>query len=241
MKFTNSLSATLLMATVVWSASGFAAENPEKVWSGEASLTYLLKNGNTESSTLGAKLRAEQDLSRFRFTYQLEGSNQETDDVRTEEKYFASTKADWKFWEHTYAFLLLEHEDDRFAGYDYQTTLSAGLGHTALDTDTHKLSLEFGPGYRRTKVMADAVNEEATARAALNYAWQVSESAKLTQNISSEWGDDATLTRSQTQLKAKINSKLSMTLGYDVRNLSRVEVGAKKTDTTTYVSLDYSF
>lgn len=241
MTLKTSLSVTLLAVAVGWAAAGQAADSAEKVWSGEASLTYLLKNGNTESSTLGAKLRAEQDLPRFRFTYRLEGSNQETEEVRTEEKYFAATKADWKFWEHTYTFILLEHEDDRFAGYDYQTTLSAGLGHTALDTDTHKLSLEFGPGYRRTKVTADDVNEETTARAALNYAWQVSESAKLTQDLSSEWGEDATLTRSQTQLKAKINSKLSMTLGYDVRHLSRVELGAEKTDTTTYVSLDYSF
>jgi putative salt-induced outer membrane protein YdiY len=242
----NCLSVALAVAgmSVTMGVQAAAPEGesiPPKQWSGETSVTYLLKNGNTESSTLGGRLLATQDLPSWRFTYRLEGTNEEKSDERIAEKYFGSAKADWKVFDPTYVFGLVEHEDNRFGNFDHQTSLNLGLGYTAIDSDAHKLSLEAGPGYRRTKTLASEVEEESTARLALNYAWQISPSAALTEQLSSQYGDDATVTRSQTQLKAKINSKLSLTLGYDVVHTSHVPDEIKKTDNETYVSLDYSF
>lgn len=218
------------------------AEAPKDEWEGEASLTYIVNNGNTQGTTLGAKAKAIRDWEKWRVTAKLEGLNQSDDSGRTGEKYFASGKLDRKFSDVSYVFALLEHEDDRFSGYHYQTSISGGYGRTVLNDEVHKLSLEAGPGYRRSEVEeGDNLEEEGFLRGALDYRWTISSTTKLTEALSVEVGNESTITKSSTQLKTKMNASLALTLGYDIKNNSDVPEGTKSTDSTTYVTLDYSF
>lgn len=218
------------------------AEDTQNEWSGDVSVTYIVNNGNTNGETFGGKAKAIRDWQNWRVTTRLEGVNQSDENGRTGEKYFGSAKLDRKLSEVSYVYTLLEHEDDRFSGYHYQTSLSAGYGRTVLNEDAHKLSLEAGPGYRRSEVeQGDKLEEEGFLRGALAYKWTISPTSHLTEDLSVEVGDESTITKSSTQLKTKINSTLALTLGYDIKHNSDVPEGTKNTDTTTYVTVDYRF
>lgn len=231
-----------MAATAATGVSTVAVAEEAKEWTGEASLTYILNRGNTSGETFGGKVKTVGDWEKWRVTGKLEGLNQSDESGRTGEKYFASAKLDRKLDEVSYIFALLEHDDDRFSGFHYQTSVTGGYGRTVLDDDTHKLSLEAGPGYRRSEVeVGDKVQEEAFARAAANYLWNVSETSVFTQDLSVEAGDESTITKSATKLKTKINSDFSLTLGHDIKRNSDVPEGTKNSDSTTYVTLDYSF
>lgn len=219
-----------------------AEDAKDGVWSGEASLTYILNRGNTEGETFGGKAKTVGDWLKWRVTGKLEGLNQSDDTGRTGERYFGSAKLDRKFSEVSYVFVLLEHEDDRFSGYHYQTSLSAGYGRTVINSDAHKLSLEGGPGYRRSEVEAnDKLEEEGFVRGALDYKWTISPSSTFSEELSVEVGDESTISKSSTKLKTKINSSFSLTLGYDIKHNSDAPEGTKNSDRTTYATLDYTF
>ncbi|MDX1695805.1 MAG: DUF481 domain-containing protein [Ketobacteraceae bacterium] len=218
------------------------AAEVQDAWTGEVSLTYLVNNGNTQGETFGGRAKAVRDWRDWRVTTRLEGVNQSDENGRTGEKYFGAAKLDRKFGEVSYIYGLLEHEDDRFSGYHYQTAISLGYGRTVLDEEAHKLQLEGGPGYRRSEVEeGDKLEEEGFLRGALSYKWTISPSSHLSEELSVEVGEESTISKSSTQLKTKINSTLSLTVGYDVKHNSDVPPDTKNTDTTTYVTLDYSF
>ncbi len=229
------------VSSVMLSNTALAADTQDE-WTGDVSLTYLVNNGNTEGETFGGKAKALRDWQKWRVTTKLEGINQSDENGRTGEKYFGSAKLDRKFSEVSYIYALLEHEDDRFSGYHYQTSFSLGYGRTVINEDAHKLSLEAGPGYRRSEVEeGDKLEEEGFVRAALAYKWTISPTSHLTQDLSVEAGDESTISKSSTQLKTKINSSFALTVGYDVKHNSDVPPDTKNTDTTTYVTLDYGF
>lgn len=237
---------TLLAATIAaTAATGFssvAVAEESKAWTGEASLAYIINNGNTKGETFGAKVKTVGDWQSWRVTAKLDGLNQSNETGRTGERYFASGKLDRKFDEASYMFALLEHTDDRFSGYHYQTSLTVGYGRTVIDSDKHNLSIEVGPGYRRSEVeMGDKLAEEGFGRAALDYKWSISETATFTEELSVEMGDESTISKSSTKLKSKINNAFSLTLGYDIKHNSDAPDGTKNSDSTTYITLDYSF
>ncbi len=111
-----------------------------------------------------------------------------------------------------------------------------------IDEEAHKLALEVGPGYRRSEVEeTDKLEEEGFVRGALDYKWTISETTKFSEELSVEVGDEAIIAKSSTQLKTKINTHFSLTLGYDIKRNNEVPAGTKNSDSTTYVTLDYTY
>ena len=47
-----------------------------------------------------------------------------------------------------FAFGALAYQDDRFSGFQYQASASGGLGYRFFNSDTTKLSVQAGVGYR---------------------------------------------------------------------------------------------
>lgn len=238
------VSAVLLASSVVVSPMVSAEDDKsdKKLWSGEVGLSFISNNGNTSSQNLGVKARAIRDGSVWRNTYKLESLNEETDDVRSAEKYFASAKFDRKLSEIDYVFGLIEHEDDRFSGYDYQASFTAGYGRKLIQNDVHTLEMEVGPGYRRSGIMGDNdVEEEGTLRGALNYDWVITQASSFRQETSVEVGEESTISKSLSRFKTQLNGSLALVVSYEAKHTSSVPVGTHKFDSTTFVSLDYSF
>ena len=238
------LGAATAMAPVMVQAADVTGS--EKLWSGDVSLTLTTNNGNTKSQNLGLKSRAVRDGEVWRNTFKLNALNEESDGNRTAEKYFGSAKADRKLSDVDYLFLLLEHEDDEFGAYDYQTSFTLGYGRKVINTDEHKLEFEVGPGYRHNELLvenADGDKEETETmlRGALNYDWVVNDSTSFRQELSVEAGEEITVSKSLSKVKTKLHNQFSLSVSYEMKHTSEVPEGAHEFDGTMVVALDYSF
>jgi len=235
------LSVALLCSAM---ASGVAvAQESGTKWKKEAELGYVATSGNTETQTLSAKAKAEAELTKWRHKAGIEMLQSEDDNSTIAEKYNVYGQTNYKFAETQYAWGTLGYEDDRFSGFKYQVTAAAGYGIRVINKEAMTLDFEAGPGVRIIEL--DAANSDSDSegvfRIAGNFQWDVSETAHFSQELTSEIGEDITISKSVTALQSQVNGSLAMKLTYTLKNTSDVPVGIKETDTETAVTLVYSF
>lgn len=236
MKHTKSIS---LFIGLALSSSAFATES---TWSGEAELGLVATSGNTETQTISGKAKIENDRKKWHHAVSLETLSTESEDVTTAERFLVTGKTDYKISERSYAFGRLSYEDDRFSGYEYQTTGALGMGYRAITQETLSLDLEAGPGVRQSKIdNANDSESETTLYLSGLLDWKLSETANFTEELTSEIGEDVTITKSITGLKSQVAGNLAMKITYTIKNTSEVPVGVEDTDTETAVTLVYSF
>ncbi|MBA54191.1 MAG: hypothetical protein CMK89_07035 [Pseudomonadales bacterium] len=223
----------------------------DKLWSGEANLSYIDSSGNTESTNLAFRSGATRDGETWRNIYKLEASNETAEqedangnekEVRTAEKYFASAKAEYKFGASSYLFGLLEYTDDRFSGYEYEASATFGYGQDILKNKVHELSADAGIGYRESKeIETGDVLEEAVLRLGALYLWRINENTTFDEDFSTEIGEEKTVTKSYTRLKVKINGSLNGFVAYEIKHTDEVPEGSKNSDRKFMVGVNYTF
>lgn len=243
------------IAAIAATPNVWCANDAEKIgWSGEVGLTYIEKSGNSNNTSFNGKSKAIREGEIWRNTFKLEGANESAEEVRATENYFASAKLDYKLDEDAYLFALEEYTDDRFSGFDYESSTTFGYGRELFDNGKHKLSGDVGSGYRRSKLIeASTIEEEAIVRLAALYRWTISETTVFEEDANSEFGEDKTVSKSLSRLKFKINGSLWATIAYEIKHTSNapfddpspdevVDVEeVENSDRTTSVGLNYSF
>jgi putative salt-induced outer membrane protein len=249
----------ITLLTLSTSAAMVSAEDKQP-WDVEVDLGIINTSGNTKTSSVQTKLDAKQNLEKWENQYifsalsksdevkQDDGSKQKE---KTAEKYFGSAKVAYLIGvEKAYLFGFLSHAKDKFGAYDTYTTVAAGYGDWIYSSPTLNWFAEAGPGYfQGEKVIAGAAGEPdvlvdedgAILRLASALEWKITESAEFKQAVSVEAGDDNTRTVSETSLSSSLSKAMKMKLGLSVSNDSDVAPGKKKTDTTTFLNLVYSF
>ncbi len=235
----NSLSIAIL--TTVCLAPGLASAE----WKGEAELGYVKTGGNTDTSTINAKAKAEQELDKWRNTLAIEALNTSNDGSTNAERYLANGQSNYKITERGYFFGFLGYEADRFSGYEYRAMANIGYGHRVVQNDKVTLDLEVAPGGRQSKLkITDETEDEFTVRGALKLLWNVSETTKFTEDLTTEIGDKdkgGTVTRSVTALTAQIAGNLHTKISYTLRHSSVVPAGKEKVDDEVAIALLYNF
>lgn len=210
-------------------------------WKGNVELGVVNTTGNTETQTINAKAKGELDQEVWRHTVTFESLTSSDQNVATAERYVLNGQSDYKIGKHNYLFVMLNYEDDRFSGYDYRVTEALGYGRRVLNQPDMTLDLEIGPGARQSELESGGSEDEVTLRGAAKFAWKLSDTSSLTEDLSVDAGEDSTITKSVTALTAQINGSLATKVTYTVKNTSEVPVGVEKTDTETAVTLVYSF
>lgn len=206
-------------------------------WKGNVEIGFVMTDGNTETETLNAKAKAETEREKWRHTINLEALNSSDQNVSTAERYMLSGQSSYKMGPKNFFYGLVSYEDDRFSGYDYRVTESIGYGRRVIAEPVLTLDLEVGPGARQSKLDSGQTEDELLARGAAKLMWKVSKTSKFTEDLSTEVGEDVTVTKSVTGLSAKINGSLSTKLTYTVKNTSDVPPGIHKTDSEMAVTL----
>ena len=220
----------------------------------EAELGLILTNGNTTSTILKGKLDIKHDLSNWRMNYIFDAlfnedqifdaDTNETTDVTTAEKYFASVQADYKLGsKDSSLFIYASRTNDRFSGFDFQDTLSVGYSNTFFRNDRSYLKYDIGPGYSRSR--SEGVTEEtAIIRVAFDYEYNFSDSAKFSQTVSSDFSPDTdinTKTKAESAVLTQIAGSLSLKVSLTIDNNSIVADNVEHTDTQTSASIIYTF
>jgi putative salt-induced outer membrane protein len=244
---TSAVTALLLPLAAQGQEAGEEADT--KKWQGEAELGALITSGNTEETNINGRVALQHEVEKWRNTAEFRSAYSETDGMTTAEKYRATAETNYKFAERQYWFVRAFHEEDRFSGYDFQSSLTTGYGNRVWAEGKRSfLDLSVGAGYRLNRLEVpgpdgDRKDDEAIARVSGRYDQALSETALFRQTLSVEMGvdDKSTTTESETSLQANIVGALSMKAAYRVQHLSDPPANAVSTDTEISVSLLYGF
>lgn len=239
--------ATLAIVSLALSPMVFAEDSED--WGGEGEIGVLITSGNTEESNINSRIELVYEEAEWRNTGEFRSAYSESDDVTTAEKYRGSLQTDYKFEGSQYVFVRGSYEDDRFSGYDFQSSLTTGYGNRIWQRGERSfLDLSAGLGYRFNKLEepdsdGNRDEEEAIARFAGKFDYALSEDALFRQALSTEIGLDEnnTVTESETSVQATVVGNLSMKVAYLVQHVSDEPEGSDDTDTEISLALIYGF
>jgi putative salt-induced outer membrane protein len=231
---------------IAFAASVFYAPPPPSEdapeFSGEAELGYTHLTGNTDSQTLIGKSRLTWLTGQWTHTLRGEVRNVSRDGETSAEQYLLSWRERYDFHGPHYLFGFARWEKDRFSGYDQQLTAIAGYGRHVIDSDSHRLSLEAGPGYRHDQINEGEDDRLGIVYGAMDYLWILSEYSNVRQEFSIEAANENTTSRSISSLTARLNSRLSMRLSHEAKhNTDPPDTADARTDHTTSVTLLYTW
>jgi putative salt-induced outer membrane protein len=214
---------------------------------------FLLADGNTNTSTITAKVNTSQELTTW--SYQIIGNalykqnQQELDgeesDKASAQKLFLSGQLDHKLTEpDDRLFIYGEYENNRFNGFRYQASLAAGWTSRLWHNKHSEFKYSVGPGYAISEV--DENNSEDNSqnliiRAALEYRKRFSDNATFRQFVSTEADQEFTKTKSETSVSTKLTGTLAMKLSFVVNLDTSVGPDIEELDTEAAVTLVYQF
>lgn len=240
MRRTAVLALSLLVAAA---ASPAMAE-----WKGKAEAGIVFSRGNTETTTANGKLDIANELKQWKHSAYLaalfaESENSLTSEIETSaERYEARWQSDYKFTARAYWFGGLRYERDEFSGFDYQASLTTGVGYRFIDTERTKFYGQTGVGYRQLQdALTGEKADEVIYRGDLGFERVLTANTKLTDKLIVEAGATNTFAGNDLALEVKMNERFGLSLGYGVRYNSDPPPGLESTDTLMTVNLSYSF
>lgn len=231
------------------SVASHAAENMIKVdkdYKLDADLSYLLNStesggtSDTKQSFAGhvvyQRMYGEwgQELKASAIT---SSDNHSSSNV---EQYLASgkmTHSEGTFYE----FGKLQWEKDLNSAFDYQTSLTVGLGKELYRDDVQFLTGEIGVGvrYEVDRLPPQNATTEAIGTVAAHYERQLLSTTRFTQDLGFDYGSTSNTIRSRSALSVLMTDKLSGLVSFDYKKIN-ADMGSSST-TLTAVGLKYSY
>ncbi|TRX53921.1 YdiY family protein [Thalassomonas sp. M1454] len=229
------------------------AAEQEKIWSGDIEFGYTNLSGNTEETTTVGKFLIKRESAPWKWQTFVEGLASEKDDERTAEKYGMFSRLEYNWTDKNYVFGRVSYEEDKFSGFKNQYTVTSGVGWNLYDLETLAWDVEAGLGYRfeESEDIYDEITgalislgekeEEPIVRLSTIFSWDFAENAKFVQLLSSEMGDENTISYSRTALEVKIIGELALKVSYNIKYTEEVPAETEHADKETLVTLSYSF
>jgi putative salt-induced outer membrane protein len=204
----------------------------------EAGATVV--NGNSKSQSFYGDVKNNYVFRQgWRNILQGRAENKSENDIRSREYYRVNNQTRYLLGKANYALLELEYIDDRFGGFDYRASETLGFGRDIYKNDEISFSGQGGAGYRQIKLSNGEQTALFTARTALDFTWQLTKTIYFSEHLDISIDREATITRSEANLKAQLNSSLYLKLFYLIENRSAVAQGVKNTDSTTMLIFGY--
>jgi putative salt-induced outer membrane protein len=220
-------------------------------WTGKGEAGLVVSSGNTDTETANVKFELVREGGNWKNAFGGVAVYASDSDGATAQRWELSTQQDYNFSPKTFWFGAGRYEDDRFSGFEYQATISTGLGRKFIDTDRTKFTGTAGVGYKvfETRDAFDPDtgvllqpgerSTDAVFRATLDYEHGFTESTKVLDKFTLEAGADNTFYQNDLSLEVKMTDVLALAVGYSVRHNTDPPFGFEKTDTLTTVNLVY--
>lgn len=256
------IAGAFLMASGSASASTFMFDDIQDVdpakqdgkWRASAEVGVLIRSGNTDSRSWKGKIDLQRDTLMWRHRgiidyYRQERKTFEGETVTDADRLFLSGQSNRKFeaLSHSSFFVYGSYEDDALNSFEYQSTIAGGFGTRYVFNDDMFADFEIGPGVSFDKRRdTGETDTDLIVRLATNFDWQISETSRFTQLISTEIGDDNTRSRAVSALTANLNSRLALRLSLTLTHNTTVFEQPngripEKLDTETAVTIVYTF
>jgi putative salt-induced outer membrane protein len=220
-------------------------------WSGKGEAGLVIASGNTEAKTANAKVQLANEIGKWKHQFGGTGLYASSDvEGTTARRWEAFEQTDYNFSPRTFWFGAVRYEDDEFSGFEYQATVSSGLGRKFIDSDVTRFTGTAGVGYKffeTSDVFDDAGvlitpgenDSEAVFRGTLDYDRKFTATTSLLDKFVVEAGSNNTFVQNDLALQVKMTDVLALAVGYSVRHNTDPPFGFEKTDTLTTVNLVY--
>jgi putative salt-induced outer membrane protein len=247
--------ALLALAPAISAWSAEAPPPPQDVWIGKGQFGFLSSRGNSDAESVNGNI----DLLRYdgpwKNEFNLTGLYGKNAGIVAAERWETRGQSNYTISGDLFAFGALRYEHDLFDGFQYQASMTAGLGYKLLNSDDTKLTVQAGAGYRRLRpeiidkddtgaVISRTPQEaagEAIATAGVDFAQTVTKTTIFTNKFLMEAGSDNTLLHDELALTVKMSDKLALSVGYGITDNTKPPAPLKKLDTVASVNLVFGF
>ena len=231
------------------------APPPQDVWIGKGQVGFLSSHGNSDAESLNGAI----DLLRYdgpwKNEFNIVGLYGKNSGIVSAERWETRGQSNYAISGDLFAFGGLRYEHDLFDGFQYQASVTAGLGYKLINRDDTKLTVQGGVGYRRlrpetidkddsgeviSRTPQDATGE-AIATAGVDFTQTVTKTTIFTNKFLMEAGSDNTLLHDELALTVKMSDKLALSVGYGITDNTKPPAPLKKLDTVANVNLVFGF
>ena len=216
---------------------------PNRQWVAEVALGGSLATGNTDRQGLDLDAKAKYRAGRVEDRYKLIAELNREDGKTTSQRRVAGYETNIDIQDGLFVLGFVQIEDDKFSGFRSEIESGLGVGYRVLSTAAMNLSVNAGPGYRISRARPPSRDEkEIFARGTVLFDWQMSENAKLANELTISWDAERTKLENTFAITSKLIGSLSGRTSVNIRyNTNPPGVTIKKTDTISKVALVYSF
>jgi putative salt-induced outer membrane protein len=235
---------TLLCALIALPVLADEDEAEEPAWTSALGLSFVATSGNSDTQTLGLDLLVTRKPLPWGLELGANALRAEQDGELTAERYQAFIRGKRALSDRWELFAGVSGTQDEFAGYDLRAVVEGGAVYKALLGPTHELAFDGGLTWTHEELITDEEDEYMGGILGLAYAWHITDTAAFGQRLkwypnfdeSEDWRAE-----SETSLQAAVSTRVALKLGYVVRYENEPVEGFDDTDTTTTVSLVFSF
>lgn len=210
-------------------------------WEGKGELGGAVSTGNTKQESLALGLELEKDALHWWHTLDATADVQREDREVTKERYFLSLATHYKLTRRAYVVGVLWGESDRFAGYYSRFSESVGLGYRLADSPTFKLRVEAGPALRQANYIETGRERSGSFRAAEYLRWKLDARNEFTQRVVSYLQSGNSTVIGSAAVTTELYDAVAARASFEIRYESEPPLGRENTDTTSRVTLVYSF
>lgn len=228
---------------------------PQGVFIGKGQVGFLNSHGNSDAESLNANI----DVLRYDGPWKNEiyvgGLYGKNSGIVSAERWETWSQSNYTISGDLFVFGGLRYEHDLFDGFQYQASVTGGLGYKLINTDDTKLTVQAGAGYRRLRpetidkdatglVIARTPLEatgEAIATAGVDFSHAFTKTTVFTNKFLTEAGSSNTLLRDDLALTVKMSDKLALSVGYGIKDNTKPPAPLKKLDTVASVNLVFGF
>jgi putative salt-induced outer membrane protein len=239
-----------------------SAEDTEKKpeYTASAELGFLYKTGNTKSADIKAGFNVQHEKDKWRTVVAfniLAKKIEQEDDAGNEE--FETTDNKWDILTQTnytigeegknYLYGNLAYEQDKFSGFESQSSFSAGWGRHWYENETSSFFADVGPGVqydvtRATDTNSSESNTSLILQAQVLYTHKFNDYVNFKQYLvakqATQSGDNSVY-KSETSITAQLIDSLQLKFALRIDYDTEVEPEFENTNTETSMTLIYNF
>lgn len=223
-------------------AFGLATAAQSAEWTGVGDFGYSDISGNSNSETLTAALGLGYDTG-GKWTHEvvLTAINSSQQDIRAAEAYGLNWNSNYAFNEKNYGVGALRYLDDRFSGFDTQTSIRVGVGRHFIDDGITLLDAEGGIGFRRNELITGEDEDEGIIWGRSVYSRVLSDTTIFDAHGLFEAGDENTYVEAGASIRVAMSEALGLRVAYLLKHNTDAPAPATSTDRFLTVSLNYLF
>lgn len=230
---------------------------PQDTWIGKGQFGFLDSHGNSDAESLNGDIDMLRYDGPWKNDFDVNGLYGKNAGIVAAERLIALEQTNYTLSGDLFAFGGFRGEHDLFDGFQYQASVTTGLGYKMIDSKDTKLTVQIGAGYRQLRPEEITYNAngdgEVTSRtlqdrtrsgigtAGVDFLQNFTPTTTLTNKFLVESGPGNTMMQDNIAVAVKMSTKLALSVGYGITNNSSPPPPLKKLDTVATVNLVFAF